>query len=331
VKSSLDIIIVNWNAGPYLRRCLGSIERPIGEGFELARVVVVDNASADGSADGLDFPELPLTVVRNVENRGFAAACNQGARGTAADYLLFLNPDMRLCEGSLKVPIRFMEEPSNAQVGICGIQLLDESGEVSRSSSWFPSGRSLFSQMLGLDRLFPSAFRGHFLRDSKHVESGPVDQVIGAFLLIRGRLFASLEGFDERFFMYWEDVDISYRAKMSGWSSYYLARAQAYHKGNASSDQVKPARLFYTLRSRILYAQKHFGRMQAALVALGTVLVEPLSRFVLGACRGSVRTIQETCLGYAMLWRVLPGLLVSRTSGNRGGPMAGGSKLSAGH
>ena len=327
MKPSLDIIIVNWNAGEHLRRGLKSIAEAKKDGYELRRVVVVDNASSDGSVVGLQVVGVPLELIRNTTNRGFAAACNQGARESTADYLLFLNPDVRLRENSLDVPIRFMEEPGNARVGICGIQLLEESGQVARSTSWFPSSGTLLSQMLGLDRLFPSVFRGHFLTDSKHVESGPVDQVIGAFLLIRGRLFASLEGFDERFFMYWEDVDISYRARMSGWHSYYLAEVQAHHKGNASSDQVKPARLFYTLRSRILYAQKHFSRAGAGLVTFGSMFVEPVARCVRALCRGSVASIKETLLGYAMLWRVLPGLVSGRKPEIRSTAVMSGSEL----
>src|SRR5271156_1399355 len=98
---SLDIIIVNWNAGSQLQQCLDSIRTANFDGFELLRVVVVDNASSDGSADHLPPGNVPLSVIRNTTNRGFAAACNQGAMDSSASYLLFLNPDIVLASDSL--------------------------------------------------------------------------------------------------------------------------------------------------------------------------------------------------------------------------------------
>src|SRR5260221_5717402 len=90
--TDLDVIIVNWNAGSHLRACLSALSQSRQEGYRLKRVVVVDNASVDKSADNLEYPLLPLVVIRNSVNRGFGVACNQGAAGSTADHLLFLNP-----------------------------------------------------------------------------------------------------------------------------------------------------------------------------------------------------------------------------------------------
>ena len=109
---SLDIVIVNWNAGDLLRRCLAALPAALDPSFTLARVVVVDNASTDGSLTGLDTLPLPLTMVRNATNRGFGAACNQGAAAGRADYLLFLNPDVFVGSRALSVPLRFLEDPA---------------------------------------------------------------------------------------------------------------------------------------------------------------------------------------------------------------------------
>ena len=100
---SLDVIIVNWNAGPLLRRCLTALTEARSPSFTLARVVVVDNASSDGSLDGLSDLSLPLQIVRNASNRGFGAACNQGAAGSTSDFLLFLNPDVYVTVNALSV------------------------------------------------------------------------------------------------------------------------------------------------------------------------------------------------------------------------------------
>ncbi|MDP9473628.1 MAG: glycosyltransferase family 2 protein [Chloroflexota bacterium] len=317
MSRSLDIVIVNWNTGGQLRACLASIAAAAQDGFVLNRVVVVDNGSKDGSAEGLQDFSVPLMVLRNRENRGFAAACNQGAQGSAADYLLFLNPDVRLYPDSLARPIRFMEEPVNARIGICGIQLVDESGRVDRSCARFPTPRMFVGKMLGLTRWLPRVFPTHAMTEWDHGENRGVDQVIGAFFLIRRSLFQGLNGFDERFFVYFEEVDLSFRAARAGWSSFYLADARAVHRGGGSSEQVKAMQLFYSLRSRIQYGFKHFHRPSAVGVALATLLLEPLPRLGVAAARRSPSSALETLHGYALLWGSIPRRLVPRSDGSR--------------
>jgi len=309
MKATLDIIIVNWNSGSQLFDCLQSIISTVREGFELSRVVVVDNASSDASANNLETFDLPLLVIHNTENRGFAAACNQGAAVSQGDYLLFLNPDTRLFKDSLVKPIQFMVQPENEKVGICGIQLLDSQGNVARSCARFPTPSQIFSKMLGLDYLFPAFFPSYFMDEWKHDENREVDHVMGAFFLVRRSLFEILGGFDERFFVYIEDLDFSFRMSLAGWHSFYLADAQAYHKGGGTSEQVKATRLFYALRSRIQYGYKHFNWLVAASLALGTLFIEPIARLGLAAVRLSGKEIREILEGYSKLWYEAPQLL----------------------
>lgn len=305
----LRIIIVNWNAGMQLTDCLHSIVQADKAGFELERVVVVDNASTDHSLKGIDALDLPLEVIRNSENRGFAAACNQGALGSNVDYLLFLNPDTRLFIDSLVVPLRFMEALENRRVGICGIQLCDEAGAVARSCARFPKPSMFYAAIFGLDRLWPRL--GHFMREWDHVEGREVDHVIGAFFFVRRLLFEALGGFDERFFVYLEDLDFSLRARRAGWVSHYLSSTRAFHKGGGTSDQVKAARLFYSLRSRLLYGFKHFSPLQAALIAVVTLTIEPWTRLAFALLRRTPSAVGEILAGYGMLYRALPGLWAS--------------------
>lgn len=302
----IDIIIVNWNSGKQLYECLQSIGTATKDGSNLGNIIVVDNASVDGSADELQNFNLPLTIIRNNINRGFAAACNQGASESKADYLLFLNPDVQLFENSLSVPIAFMERPENRHIGIVGIQLVDEEGRISRTCARFPTSRQFFAKMLGLDRLFPCVFPSHFMVEWDHKDSREVDQVMGAFFLVRRNLFEVLSGFDERFFVYFEEVDFSLRARQLGYSSFYLTEAQAYHKGGGTSEQIKARRLFYSLRSRIIYGYKHFSWIAATMLMLGTIIAEPLSRIVLGIAHRSGSEIVETCRAYRMLWGSMP-------------------------
>jgi len=322
---SLDIVIVNWNAGRQLQQCLDSIGTASLNGLELLRVVVVDNASSDGSADHLQPGTVPLSVIRNTTNRGFAAACNQGAMDSSASYLLFLNPDIVLTSESLSAAISFMERGKNSKVAVCGAQLLNDRGQIAQSCSRFPTPTHFYTQMFGLNHLFPGRFQENLMRGWNHRESRPVDIVMGAFLLVRQKIFATLGGFDENFFVYYEEVDFLHRVHRAGWQSYYLTAAQAYHKGGGCSNQAKATRLFYSLRSRIIYCRKHFGWAPAAEVILATLLIEPFSRMAYAIARDGAGEICDTLKAYAMLlkWlatstfkqnRVVPGRLNSNPS-----------------
>jgi len=300
---SLDIIIVNWNTGTLLRDCLGSISQARTAGFRLERVVVVDNNSADGSADGLEgLSGLPISVLRNDVNQGFAAACNQGAAGTQADYLLFLNPDTRVFSDSLWCPLEFLEQKQNSKLGICGVRHVDDSGAFSTSCARFPTLRIFFGQMTGLRILFPTWFPSHLMPESECLENREVDQVIGAFFLVRRSLFEVLGGFDPRFFVYFEEVDFSLRARQEGFRSYYLAATTVYHKGGGSSQQAKAARLFYSLRSRLLYGFKHYPVLDAFALALLTVSIEMAARLLAALGSLSLSKLVETVQGYSALF-----------------------------
>ncbi|HEX8391965.1 MAG TPA: glycosyltransferase family 2 protein [Longimicrobium sp.] len=310
-RPALHIVIVNWNGGARLAECLRSIASARRETVVLRRVTVVDNGSTDGSAQNLDGCGIPLHVVRNPRNVGFAAACNQGSRGCAADYLLLLNPDTRLSATALEAPVAFLEAAENAGVGICGVQLVDDAGRVSRTCARFPTPGRFVARGLALDRVAPRAFPPHFMVEWPHGESRAVDQVMGAFFLTRGALWARLGGFDERFFVYFEEVDYALRARAAGYGSYFLTATQVYHEGGASSGQVPARRLFYSLRSRILYSCKHFGAPGAALVLLSTLALEPWTRLALQGARGSLRGAGETLAAYGLLWRNLPRILAA--------------------
>jgi hypothetical protein len=297
----LDIVIVNWNSGCQLAECVDSIDRYSSDFIN--KIIIIDNGSVDDSAQRL--PVLSrLTTVFVGENLGFGKACNLGAAQTNGEFLLFLNPDAALLPRSLHETIAYMQESKHTKVGICGIQLLDETNQVARSCARFPSPAGFVAHAFGLVRLFPQL--GHFMAEWAHDQTRKVDQVIGAFFFVRRNVFEQLGGFDERFFVYFEEVDFSYRARQAGWRSVFLAQAQAFHAGGGTSNQIKARRLFYSLRSRLLYAFKHFSVPGAMLVLLTTLFVEPFTRTTFGLLRRSWPTVKETWSGYGMLWRWLP-------------------------
>lgn len=297
----ISIIIVNWNSGSQLADCLESVAQ-YHSGL-VSSVIIVDNASNDNSLELIEpLGTLPyrLQVVRNLHNLGFGAACNQGAKLAASEYFLFLNPDTRLFEDSLIKPLKFMQQSNNSDIGICGIRLVDEEGKPSTSAARFPTLRVLTGNIFGLTKLAPNIFPAHLITSATLTGNSQVDQVIGAFFLIRKSVFDLCDGFDERFFVYFEEVDLSLRAKQFGFKSYFLSEASAFHKGGGCSDRVKAARLFYSLRSRILYAQKHYTSLEFIALILLTCLELPL-RLIQGMCRVSWLDIRNTFSAYIRL------------------------------
>lgn len=306
----LSIVIVNWNSGCLLRECLESIDE-VDDSAAL-RVVVVDNGSSDDSISQVGSQskyKFELVLICNPDNFGFAKACNQGAAAASSEFLLFLNPDTRVYPGAFSVPIDYLKRSESSRVGIVGIQLRDERECISHSCSRFPALRFFLAQALGICRFKRFKHLSQAMNDWDHGETREVDQVMGAFFLMRRDLFEELGGFDERFFVYFEEVDLSFRAKQKGWKTIFLADVHAFHAAGGTSRQVKAHRLFYSLRSRLLYGFKHFSRFDAALLLLLTLCVEPVSRCLLALFRGEMDSVRNTIRGYGMLCKDLPKLL----------------------
>lgn len=307
----LDIITINWNSGRQLADLISSI-KSFHSGM-VSSVIVVDNASSDDSMSMPDayVRDLPfaLHVIHNKKNLGFAAACNQGAAFAESEYLLFLNPDTRLFYNTLSVPLMYMQEPENKKIGICGVQLVNESGEECLSYETFPSLSKFVAQIIGMTKLSNS----NGMPKAKTTLSGSVfykvDQVIGAFFIVRRSVFEQLNGFDERFFVYFEEVDFSLRAYDKGWLSVCLPSVNCMHIGGGISRQVKAERLFYSLRSRILFGFKHFSMLQAVALLMVTLVPEFISRSIYSIVRGSLPELGHTIRGYSMLIKDTPAIL----------------------
>lgn len=305
----VSVVIVNWNAGVQILECVNSVVEFGGEYVD--DIIVVDNNSSDNSAKLVaDIPQV--TLLSSSENLGFGKACNFGAARSRSPFILFLNPDARLFETTIEKVISFFQGTGNEPVGICGVQLIDENGHVARSCANLPSTWSLIVHAVGLDRVIPSI--GHRLRNWDHSSTCEVGQVIGAFFFVRRNLFDALGGFDEDFFVYYEEVDFSCRAKHLGWSSFYLAEVQAFHSGGGTSCQVKAKRLFYSLRSRIIYSFKHFNLFGALIIVTASLFIEPFSRSVVALLRSSWTSFKETWSGYRMLVQWLPSWILKGTT-----------------
>jgi GT2 family glycosyltransferase len=295
---TVDIVIVNWNAGRYLSECIRSLEAIEQRGYRIMRVIIVDNASTDGSAN-VDAPALPLEIVRNECNVGFGAACNIGARRGDAELILFLNPDTRVDDNSIAACVKAVAHRDD--VWVAGAALIDDSGRVQRSCARAANGPRMIAHALGIDRVWPSL--GYVMAEWPHDQTRLVDHVIGAFYLIRRAAFERLQGFDERFFVYLEDLDLSTRVRSAGGNCLFVREAEAFHVGGGTTRSIKATRLFYSVRSRLQFAAKHLGAVSTAAVWASSLTVEPLLRTLVALGHGSTREVAEVWRAYGQLLR----------------------------
>ena len=279
----IDIVIVNWNSGPYLKNCLQSIYNCHSN--VVNNIIVIDNASTDDSIDRAEFiysDSCSILLVNNKSNIGFSAACNQGFNLAKSEYVLFLNPDAQLMPETLLNTLEFMRAPENKIYKICGVCNVDSSGKENGSAYNFPSALYFLGKSIGLSNVFPNFFGAHEIPFVDLKKDRDVDQVIGAYFLVRSEHFRKLGMFDERFFVYFEEVDYSLRVSLLGGKTRYLYSAKVLHVGGGSTSNVKPFRLYLSLKSRLLYGLKNFTAFQNILLLFTTLLIEPFSRSIYG-------------------------------------------------
>lgn len=302
-RPALLIITVNWNAGTQLADCLKSClaaKKPCS-----TNIVVVDNLSSDGSEKIVEeFAAFgyPVSLVRAGENLGFAEGCNFGVRharecGHDPDFILFLNPDTRLELDSL-VKLFDADCVRDPEVGIIGVQLRDAYG-IATSCSHFPSALNFWCKNTGLDQfLVHQSWAQHHMRGFDHLSSRDVDQVMGAFLMIRAALFDRLEGFDSRFFVYFEEVDLCLRAKRSGFRVWFESSSHVWHEGQGTTNSVKGFRLYLSVSSRLRYFWKNHGKLNFASILILSFLIEPIARIVRLMSRGRFSELKELSEAY---------------------------------
>jgi GT2 family glycosyltransferase len=245
-------------------------------------------------------PNIKIEIIQNKRNQGFAKASNQGFKLSKAPYILLLNPDTQLLDSTLKDCVAFMEE--NHDIDILGCRLLNDKGEITPSCARFPSPGKLFIDSIGLSKVLPSVFNPAILMTNwDHKTSRFVDQVMGSFMFMRYSIFEKTGFFDERFFVYYEDLDFSKRLSAAGGKSFFNTHISAIHSGKGTTEAVKPFRLFLNLRSRLQYAKKHFTVSGYLLVWLGTYFIEPFSRVSFLFFNGKSSEINSVFKGYKML------------------------------
>ena len=262
-KVKLSIIIVNWNVKEDLIKCLTSLHKnPPSYVFE---VIVIDNASTDGSVEAVrnKFPDV--VVIAKSQNLGFAAGNNQGIERSQGEYILLLNPDTIVHPHSLDILVEFMDK--NKDVGICGPQLLNQDGTIQPSARGFPTFRGALYRhtIFRYLRLFRYEYKKWLMKSFDHKTKMDVDQVMGAALMIRQSIIRDIGPMDEGFFMYYEEVDLCYRMKQAGWRIVFTPEAKITHLGGKSSGQIPVRKRIMAMTSLLKFFRKHRGKSITAV------------------------------------------------------------------
>jgi N-acetylglucosaminyl-diphospho-decaprenol L-rhamnosyltransferase len=258
----VDVVVVAYNSRATLRDCVAPLA-----GEPDFTITVVDNASSDETLAVVS--DLPVRALRQATNGGFAVGCNRGAAEGGAPWLLFLNPDATIAPNDVRM---LAEAAARDGAAVVGPRLLGADGQLAWSQRRFSRLRSTWSQAVFLHRIAPkAAWSDELVRDAgRYRAARDVEWLSGACLLVRRDIYESLNGFDERYFLYCEDMDLCARTWGAGHVVRFEPRAVARHIGGASSGEGETLPL--VARSRILYARRHFKPLAVPLEALGLAL-----------------------------------------------------------
>jgi GT2 family glycosyltransferase len=271
------VVIVSYNCRQALQTCLLTLT----SAGEPPPILVVDNGSTDGTAEMIarDFPAVQL--LQNTRNHGFAAACNQGIRACASDFILLLNPDTMLRPATLQKLTDTMRAQPN--IGACGPRVLNTEGSLQPSCRRFPTLGAMVCDELGLSRLFPHSRRlaKYRMHGWEHDETRDVDQLMGSCLLLRRTALEQIGLLDERFFLYFEEVDLCLRLWQTGWRVVFVADPTVTHLGGESSRTDPRNALGHRYRSLFAFYRKHYPAWQLPILRL-VVQIAAVARAVGG-------------------------------------------------
>jgi GT2 family glycosyltransferase len=261
---NLSIIIVNYNVKYFLEQCLCSVIKA-ASGIQ-HEIIIVDNASSDGSREYLEKKFLNIRFTWNETNRGFAKANNQALQMACGEFILFLNPDTILPEDCFQKCVQYLS--NHTEAGALGVCMYDGSGKfLKESKRGFPTPLAAFFKLTGLSTLFPKSayFSRYHMGHLPPALNHETDVLAGAFMMVRKKVLDITGGFDESFFMYGEDIDLSYRIQKAGYKNLYFAECPILHfKGESTrSGTLNYVRLFYGAMA--IFARKHYGSMSAGI------------------------------------------------------------------
>jgi GT2 family glycosyltransferase len=290
---TLSIVIVSYNSRDLLGQCLKSVAEQTLVDHE---VIVVDNASADGTPSLVAEGHPDVRLIANSDNLGFAAANNQGLKLASGRYKVLLNPDTLLRDGTLDRMVEYLD--AHPEVGIVGARMVEADGSLRRYETWYPS---LFSYLANPIMLRMWGDQGN----------SEVDFVSGSCLMIRQETMGQIGLLDERFFMYAEDADWCLRANRAGWKVYHCAEARLFHLAGGSSGRDAAARVVNIRQAKLYFFKKHYSWLSYWLLKV-IVFCESLAKILFDSAtyvwvgRERRKFKRSRMRGYALLIRSLP-------------------------
>ncbi|MEM9023606.1 MAG: glycosyltransferase family 2 protein, partial [Bacteroidota bacterium] len=266
-RMKLSVIIVNYNVKYFLEQCLESVRHAAQR--VPTEVLVVDNNSVDGSEAMVQekFPEVRF--IANQKNVGFSRANNQGIRASTGEYVLLLNPDTVVEEDTFEKVVHFMDEHPDA--GGLGVQMIDgKGGFLPESKRGLPTPAVAFYKIFGLATLFPRSkkFGQYHLGFLDQQQVHAIDVLSGAFMLLRREALDKTGLLDEAFFMYGEDIDLSYRITQAGYRNYYFPHTRIIHYKGESTKKSSINYVFVFYNAMVIFAKKHFSQQNATLFSV---------------------------------------------------------------
>ena len=254
----VSILIVTWNTKDYLQKCLSSVYKNTGSiTFE---IIIVDNASTDGTAAMVKASFPSAVLIENKKNRGFGSANNQAVKICKGKYVLILNPDTIILPGSIQRLAAFLDQ--NPDAGAVGPKILNPDGSIQLECARnFPTPMTEFCVLTTLYKRFPKSkiFGKYLMSYWDHNDQREVALLSGACFLIRNKAFDEIGLFDENFFMYTEETDLFYRIKQKGRKVYFLPSAKIEHLWGKSTEQLPYTMAVEARRTMELFFKKHYG------------------------------------------------------------------------
>lgn len=283
----LSVIILNYNVSYFLRQCILSVQEALA-GIE-SEIIIIDNNSQDDSCEMVrrHFPDLEL--IENKENVGFSKANNQGVAIAKGEYVCILNPDTAVAKDTFKKVLAFAE--SKKDLGAVGVRLIDGTGNfLPESKRNIPTPKVSFYKIFGFKSKKYSYYATHLADD----ETGEVEVLVGAFMLLKTTVYKKVNGFDEDYFMYGEDIDLSYKLLKANYKNYYLGSETVLHyKGESTTRDAAYLKRFYGAMH--IFYKKHFNANSffKTLVFTGVSVARFFSLFRMNSDQSKYQTIDN--------------------------------------
>jgi len=295
MSKGTDIIIVNYYSKKKLINVLKSINESLIVDIQL-QVIIINNSPNESLEDLACNYEL--LKINNFENKGFGFACNQALKYCKYNYQLLLNPDTTLLPDTLYHSFLFLSK--NTDVTVLGVKHLNENHQISYSCSRFPTLSIYLFDILGLSKIAPKIFKpAYLMTDWNHKNSRYVNQVMGAYLMIRSSFVKQNGLMDERFFVFLEDADLCKRVWASGGKVYYNSEIALIHEGASSTEGVSDKKTAYLMEGKLKYAYKYFSLWKYCFLLSAVIFIEPIAR-VFYFLITNPRNIKDVLKGYAL-------------------------------